>query len=217
MALAHHLHYLLTQHVIHFGHVPALPELARQAALDIDATTQGLRELEAMRGVILEPDSTRIWSLHPFATTPTAHWITGGTMGWWANCAWCALAIGAALNQPVTIHTSDGAERDPLIFTSTSRPDLLMHFPYPPLRWWDNPYCPCGNILFFSTEARIDAWCTRHGRPKGSILPMTKALALAELWFGDYFSPDWVRKTPAQAKAIFDELALEPAFWNLNA
>jgi hypothetical protein len=61
----------------------------------------------------------------------------------------------------VTVSTSDGAEGQPLEFRiesgRASRPDLLMHFPYPPARWWDNPYCPCGNILFFSSEAAIDA------------------------------------------------------------
>ena len=59
-----------------------------------------------MRGVILEPNSTRIWSLHPFAMMPTAHWVSSAGRGWWANCAWCCLAIGAALQQRVTITTS---------------------------------------------------------------------------------------------------------------
>ena len=219
MALPNQLHYLLTRHVIDHGHTPALDELARQAGLDEASTAQGLRDLEAMRGVILEPGSTRVWSLHPFAMVPTAHWVASGDRGWWANCAWCTLAIGAALGQPVTIKTSDGAEGDRLQFTTqgrvSSRPDLLMHFPYPPGRWWDNPYCPCGNILFFSTGARIDAWCKRHGRPKGAVLEMAESLELAELWFGDYASPDWRRKTPAQANAIFAEIGLDPQFWKL--
>jgi hypothetical protein len=219
MALPQTLHYLLTRHVIDHGHVPPLEELARAAALTDEDTAEGLQDLAAMRGVILEPGSMRVWSLHPFAMLPTAHWVSIGDRGWWANCAWCSLAIGAALGREVTIKTSDGGERDVLEFTTdgkkTSRPDLLMHFPYPPVRWWDNPYCPCGNILFFSSEARIEEWCARHGRPKGQVLDMPKALALAERWFGDYASPDWTRKTPEQANAIFTELALTPEFWRL--
>ena len=65
-----------------------------------------------------------------------------------------------------------------------------MHFPYPPARWWDNPYCPCGNILFFTGESKVEEWCARHGRPKGAALDMRKAIALADRWFGDYASPD---------------------------
>lgn len=214
-----HLHYLLTKYVVDHGHIPALEHLAQSADCDEEALARGLQDLAAMRGVILEPASLRIWSLHPFAFVPTAHWVSIGDRGWWANCAWCSLAIGAALRQEVTITTSDGAERETLQFTSdgrsTSRPDLLMHFPYPPARWWDNPYCPCGNILFFSSEARIEEWSKRHGRPKGAILEMPKALALADLWFGDYAMPDWTRKSPAQAMAIFEQLELDPEFWRL--
>jgi hypothetical protein len=222
--LPNHLHYLLMRHVIETGHTLPLDVLARVAGCTEAETEQGLRDLEAMRGVILEPGSTRVWSLHPFATTPTAHWVRGGAPtfdgGWWANCAWCSLAIGAALGEEILVTTSDGGEGDRLEFTvdgrRCSRPDLLMHFPYPPSRWWDNPYCPCGNILFFSSEARIDGWCQRHGRPKGSILEMPRALALAELWFGDYASAEWRRKTPAEAMAIFARLELDPGFWNLT-
>jgi len=214
----------MMRHVIEKGHAPALADLARTAGCSEAETAQGLRDLEAMRGVVLEPGSTRVWSLHPFATTPTAHWVRGGAPtfegGWWANCAWCSLAIGAALGEEVLITTSDGAEGDKLEFTasgrSTSRPDLLMHFPYPPARWWENPYCPCGNILFFSSEERIDEWCRRHGHPKGSVLDMPRALAVSEMWFGDYASPAWRRKTPEEALEIFKELDLDPAFWRLT-
>ena len=223
--LPNRLHYLMMRHVIETGHPPALDELSRLVGLSEDETSQGLRDLEAMRGVVLEPGSTRIWSLHPFATTPTAHWISTGAPtfegGWWANCAWCSLAIGAALGEEILIKTSDGGEFDRLEFTvdgpTTSRLDLLMHFPYPPSRWWDNPYSPCGNILFFSSEARIDEWCRRHGRPKGAILEMPRALALAELWFSDYASPEWRRKTPQEALEIFNRLELDPEFWNFTA
>jgi hypothetical protein len=46
---------------------------------------------------------------------------------------------------------------------------------------------------------------------------MPKAIALAERWFGDYASPEWRRKTPEQALAIFRELDLDPRFWTLEA
>jgi hypothetical protein len=43
------------------------------------------------------------------------------------------------------------------------------------------------------------------------------AIRLAELWFGDYASPDWVRKTPERANEIFTELGLDKSFWKLPA
>jgi len=204
------LHYVLTRQIIEIGYV-------RPVEVGEEDT---LRRLAEMHGVILEPDSLRVWSLHPFALLPTSFWVSSGERGWWANCAWCSLGIAAAVGEDVAISTFDGGEGEPLRFEvrggAASREDLVMHFPYPPSRWWDNPYCPCGNILFFSPADRVQGWCERHGRPLGALLDMRTAVALGRLWFGDYASPEWKRKTPAQAEAIFRELGLDREFWNLG-
>jgi hypothetical protein len=213
------LHYLLTRYVIAHGHAPDSAQLGELCGFTQRKAEDLLRRMAEMRGVILEPGSVRIWSLHPFALMPTAFWVSAGGRGWWANCAWCSLGIGAALQTDIAVATRDGAEGDPLDFDvrngEATRPELLMHFPYPPARWWDNPYCPCGNILFFTGEAKVEEWCARHGRPKGALLDMRKAIGLADRWFGDYASPEWRRKTPDQALAIFEELELDPEFWTL--
>lgn len=214
------LHYLITRHIIDTGHAPGLDELAVLAGVSVAQTERRLRELEAMHGVILVPNSTAIWAMHPFSMSPTAHWVSGGKGGWWANCAWCALGIGAAIHEDAAVVSSDGAEGEPLAFRTasveTTHPGLVMHFPYPPACWWShNPYSPCANILFFASEARVNSWCARHGHPQGSVLGIKTGLELARLWFDDYASRDWKRKTPQQAAAIFAELRLDPAFWNI--
>jgi hypothetical protein len=233
------LHYLIVRHIIDTGHAPALPRLAELAELTPERTEAALRKLEQIHGVILVPNSLQIWSVHPFALNPTNFWVrvaqpllaarspfdrspepkAPATSGWWANCAWCSLGIGAVVKQDVTITTSDAAEGDALQLTvergKASRTDLLMNFPYPPQHWWDNPFAPCANILFFSSQTRIDSWRGRHGHPQGSALDIDIAIRLAELWFGDYASPDWVRKTAERANQIFGELGLDPSFWQL--
>jgi len=215
------LHYLLIRHVIDQGHAPSLQKLSDLARTTEQKTADLLRRLEQIHGVILVPNSLRAWSLHPFALHPTAFWVSTATGGWWANCAWCSLGIGAALQQDVNIRTSDGGEAESLDFAiergKTARTDLLMHFPYPPERWWDNPMAPCANILFFPSEAHIDSWCSRHGHPRGSVLPIAVAVRLAMLWFGDYASSDWVRKTAERANEIFAALGLDQSFWKLTA
>jgi hypothetical protein len=214
------LHYLMVRHVVETGHAPDLATLATLAGCTEDETARRLRLLDQMHGVVLAPNSLNVWSLHPFALTPTRFWVTTDQGGWWANCAWCSLGIGAALHQDVTISTGDGAEGESLGFRveagRSTRPGVLMHFPYPPARSWDNPYSPCGNILFFSAQAKIDAWCTRHGRPKGAVLDIETGILLAERWFGDYAMPEWRRKTREQALAVFTELRLDPSFWNMD-
>jgi hypothetical protein len=223
-SLPEQLHYALIRHVAETGHAPDLATLASLAKLSAQDTEDVLRRLNEMHGVVLAPNSLQVWSLHPFALVPTQFWVTTSRGGWWANCAWCALGIGAALHEDIKILTSEGGEGQALQFEITNgqstRQDLLMHFPYPPARWWDNPYCPCGNILFFSSTAqsstaKIDAWCKRHGHPTGSILDIKTGIGLAERWFGDYASPEWQRKTPAQAARIFDELGLDRSFWDI--
>ena len=217
--LPEHLHYVLLRHVVETGHAPDLPTLASLAKLSLQETEQALQQLSEIHGVVLTPNSVQVWSLHPFALVPTQFWVATRQGGWWANCAWCALGIGAALHEDVNILTSDGGEGQSLQFDvrsgKTTRPDLFVHFPYPPARWWDNPYCPCGNILFFSSKAKIESWCTRHGHPTGSILDIKTGMSLAERWFGDYASPEWRRKTPDQAARIFDELGLDRSFWDI--
>ena len=218
---AERAHYLLARAVIESGHAPDAPGLAKLAECSVEEAAAGLRRLEEIHGVILEPGSTRIWSLHPFAMMPTAFWVSSGGRGWWANCAWCSTGIAAAVGGDTTIATSDGGEGEALRFEIrdgvASRDDVVMHFPYPPMRWWDNPYCPCGNILFFSSAERVDGWCARHGRPRGSVLGMKTAVALGRLWFGDYAQAGWKRKTPAQAEGIFRELGLDRGFWSLGS
>jgi hypothetical protein len=53
--------------------------------------------------------------------------------------------------------------------------------------------------------------------PQGGILDIHTGIRLAERWFGDYASPEWRRKTPEQAAAIFSELGLDRSFWHMPA
>jgi hypothetical protein len=219
--LAERLHYLLVREIIDTGHAPGSRELARAAGRSEPEVEAALDQLRQRHGVILEPRSTRVWSLHPFALNPTALWVTARERGWWANCAWCALGIGAAIGQDVKITTSDGAEGEALtVRVENGHPtpsDILVHFPQPPARWWDNPYAPCANILFFASEEKIHDWCARHGRPRGAVLDLRTAARLAAEWFGDYASQDWRRKTPEQASEIFRRLGLDAEFWDVGA
>src|SRR5262245_58373583 len=102
------VHYLHTTYVTERGYPPAVDPLARLAGCSAAEAGRALTQLSDMHGVILEPGSTRVWSLHPFALTPTSFWVsTDDGRGWWANCAWCALGVAAALKRDVTISTRD--------------------------------------------------------------------------------------------------------------
>jgi hypothetical protein len=94
--------------------------------------------------------------------------------------------------------------------------DLLIHFPFPPTEWWKNLYNPCGYILFFDTESRIDAWCARHRLPKGEAISVGTAISLARAWFGDYLDTTWTRKSSDQVRELFGAVGLTGSFWDIG-
>jgi len=50
-----------------------------------------------------------------------------------------------------------------------SNKSLLIHFPIPMKKAWDNVLCTCGSMLIFSSENEIDDWFERHNYQKGDI------------------------------------------------
>jgi hypothetical protein len=211
------LHAAIIRHVAEKGFAPKIEGLAKALAWSDTDVRSGLARLAEIRGVILKPNSFDVWAIHPFTLMPTATWVVAQTGAWWANCAWCALGIEAALGQNIHVSTRLGAESDVIAFEvcdgRSTKDDLLIHFPFPPSEWWSNPYNPCGCILFFSSESEIDVWCNRHGLPRGETIDIAKGIALARAWFGDYLELTWKRKSPDEAQQVFRSLGLNSTFW----
>ena len=211
------LHTAIIRHVAERGFAPAMSLLQAQLGWPDAELRSGLTKLVEMRGIILKPNSTEVWGIHPFTLMPTATWVEAKGGGWWANCAWCALGIGAALNDDIRVCSRAGAEHVGVDFQvqrgRSSNDRLLIHFPFAPSEWWSNPYNPCGGILFFSSHAEIDAWCERHHFPHGEVIDIATGVALARAWFGDYLAPTWRRKSIDEAKRVFQSLGLTSEFW----
>jgi hypothetical protein len=71
-------------------------------------------------------------------------------------------------------------------------------------------------MLAFRSEAHVDRWCDETGHERGAAFPLATAWRLAERWYRDRLSPEWRRRTPAEAQAVFAELGLTGEFWNLG-
>ena len=211
------LHTAIIRHVAERGFAPPISTLRETLGWSESVVRGVLARLAEIRGVILKPNSADVWAIHPFTLMPTPTWVETEGGGWWANCAWCALGIGAALRQDIRVVSRLGAEQQTLEFrvqgNRVSDERLLIHFPFPPSEWWNNPYNPCGGILFFSSRHDIDGWCARHGFPRGEAIDVATGVALAREWFGDYLEPTWRRKTPDEALQVFRSLGLTSEFW----
>lgn len=71
-------------------------------------------------------------------------------------------------------------------------------------------------MLAFRSEAHVDRWCERTGLEKGAAFPLETVWRLALAWYRDRLSPDWRRRTPDEAQAVFDDLGLTSGFWRLT-
>jgi hypothetical protein len=65
----------------------------------------------------------------------------------------------------------------------------------------------------FRSEEHIARWL--GGRQPGATIPVTKLAELADAWWDDRLSPDWVPHTREQNQAILERLGLTDGFWRL--
>ena len=65
----------------------------------------------------------------------------------------------------------------------------------------------------FRSEEHIARWL--GGREPGATISITKLAELAQAWWADRLSPEWVPHTRAQNMAILERLGLTEDFWKL--
>ena len=71
-------------------------------------------------------------------------------------------------------------------------------------------------MLLFRSEEHVDRWCRRWRQPLGEIFSLDQQWGLAQAWYSDRLQPDWRRKTPDEVEAVFSELGLTSAFWDIR-
>ena len=102
----------------------------------------GWRRLHDEHAVVLEPATDELRMLNPFSTVPTAYRVRAGDRWWYANCAWDAFGICAALHSGGRVETSCPDCGEPVVVElRDERPDdesLLFHCLVPAAHWWDD-------------------------------------------------------------------------------
>jgi hypothetical protein len=124
------------------GHAPALTELAARFACSTDDIRSAFARLRQNRVLLLEADGETIRMAPPFSGVPTPHRVQAGGQSYWANCAWDALGIPAALHREATVLSSCGQSGEPLrLQVGLEGPESsawLFHCQVPAARWWDD-------------------------------------------------------------------------------
>jgi hypothetical protein len=120
------------------GRAPSREEASLAAGRDV---AEGWRRLHDAHALVLDAGG-EIRMANPFAATPTSHRVNARGRWWYANCAWDAFGILAALHAEGRIESRCPDCGDELVLDVTGGPpgdeSLLFHCLVPARHWWDD-------------------------------------------------------------------------------
>ena len=125
------------------GRAQTAAETAAELGLDEGDVTDAYGRLHDGHALVLEPGTTEIRMLNPFSAVETPHRVEAGDRSWFANCAWDALGIPAALQVNGSVRSAcpdcgEGLELEVRGGELVRGADLLVHFVVPARRWWED-------------------------------------------------------------------------------
>jgi hypothetical protein len=124
------------------GDAPPAAQVAAQLGCSTHDIRPAFARLQRNRVLLIEPDGETIRMAPPFSGVPTPHRVEVGRQSYWANCAWDALGIPAALHQEAVVVSSCGQSGTPLRlqvgFEGPEPSQWLFHCQVPAARWWEN-------------------------------------------------------------------------------
>jgi hypothetical protein len=132
----------LTYHLfVELGRAPSAEEVAGRSDT-AEAVRAGWSRLHDAHALVLSPTGEELRMANPFSAVPTAHRVRAAGRSWYANCAWDAFGVCAALHSDGTIETScPDCGEEMVVEVRDGRPDdetLLFHCPVPAAQWWDD-------------------------------------------------------------------------------
>ena len=125
-------------------HPPSVEDAAQHFNISTEEAGELYKELHNRHSLFLEPNTLTIRMANPFSGIPTDFKVHANGKTYYANCAWDMLGIPAALDCDAVIEAkfteSNDAEavqlevKDGKIINN----QLLVHFPLPFSRWYDD-------------------------------------------------------------------------------
>jgi len=130
------------RHFAETGRGPAVDEVARRAGIEGADVPAAYASLRAQRLLLLEADGRTIRMAPPFSGVSTQHVVEVGGIPYFANCAWDALGIPAALHEPACVRSRCEQSGEPLdLRVGLQGPEpspWLFHCQVPAARWWED-------------------------------------------------------------------------------
>ena len=130
------------RHFADTGQRPSPESVAARLGSGIEAVVDAYLSLRSKRVLVLETDGSFIRMAPPFSGIPTRHVVIVDEKQYFANCAWDALAIPAALHRSGTVYSRCEQSGEPLrLKVDLKGPEpstWLFHCLVPAAKWWDN-------------------------------------------------------------------------------
>ncbi|MDQ3672288.1 MAG: alkylmercury lyase family protein [Actinomycetota bacterium] len=127
---------------VELGRAPTAAEVGESADLSAGNVHSGWRRLHDAHALVLNSATAEIRMANPFSAVPTAYRVRADGRWWYANCAWDAFGICAALHTDGRIETSCSDCGEPInVEVRERQPDdenLLFHCLLPASQWWDD-------------------------------------------------------------------------------
>src|SRR5262249_39694481 len=124
------------------GRAPSVEEVAERSGSEAGAVLDAYPRLRAQRVLVLESDGSSIRMAPPFSGVPTQHRVAVDGTRYFANCAWDALGVPAALRRPGSVQSRCEQSGEPLeLAVGLEGPEpstWLFHCLVPAARWWDD-------------------------------------------------------------------------------
>jgi hypothetical protein len=127
---------------VELGRAPSIDETAAATGASPHEVWTGWQRLHDGHALVLQLHTRELRMANPFSAVPTAYRVLADDRWWYANCAWDAFGVCAALHvdgrieascadcgQPITVHVRDEQPDDG---------SLLFHCVVPAVRWWDD-------------------------------------------------------------------------------
>jgi len=130
-------------HIVATSTMPCAGDIAQTLGATRKDVLDAFARLRTKRLLVLEPnDPTRIRMAPPFSGIPTQHVVHINERSYYANCAWDAFGVSAALHRDADIESTCGDCNEPLDFQirggAPISKDCAVHFAVPAAHWWDD-------------------------------------------------------------------------------
>ena len=125
------------------GGVPTQLSVSQALGVDPADVAASYRTLTAAHVIVPDARSGEVWMAMPFSAVPTEFRVVVGERSVWANCAWDAFGVAAALGADVDYVTLCPASTRPVragVRRGIAYADAgaVAHVAVPAAQWWDD-------------------------------------------------------------------------------